>query len=139
MKKIVPLFLLLLALGVRLHADATVLGPVTLTAQGATLTAATVYPESFVLHIALTGTAGVQVEGSIDGNSWQAIYMGKAGSQTISLTGTATGTYTGDAGSFKHLRAKIHYISSGVVRAVLSAGKGRASNFGVFPAATPVP
>lgn len=128
MKKLAILGLLLASLSAPAFAAVdppATAGPTALTATGMTLGITNAYRSSFVMLLTgITGTAGLQVEGTIDGTTWAALYLNKAGSATVSLTATASGTYTGNAGGFRSIRIKTHYLAAGqgVANASLSWG-----------------
>jgi len=100
-------------------------GPVTMTAAAETLTIKAGGGQAVALLVTgVTGTAGVQVEASVDGKDWAPLYLHQADGAFVSLTVTANGTYTANASGFRSIRAKMHYITSGLARIILSWGEG---------------
>ncbi len=101
-------------------------GPVTFTAAGPqTVTISAESRGGFVMTLAaVTGTCGVQVQGTQDGSVWTTLLLSKQGGTIASLTATATGTYTGNAGGFRSLRANVLYLAAGqgIARCILSWG-----------------
>lgn len=133
------LLVLALMLGATTIKAADIIGPVTLSYTGQTITLPAVYGEVAAIQLgAVTTTVGVQLEGTIDGTNWVALLTTKAGATTTSLTATATGIYQASAAGFKSVRLKVHYLVSGTCTGALSFSKGSPA---VIPsiAVTPTP
>jgi len=142
MKKLI--LILSLALGAaagQLQAGIDMAGPTSFTASTTSLTIANANRGGFVMVLTgITGTVGIQVQGSLDGATWSTLYLSKQGGSVISLTATANGTYTGDAGGFRSLRATVHYQSTSLARCILAWSDWKApQQLAPLAAVTPVP
>lgn len=144
---LLPIALVLVAIAALLvvarqaKADSYVLGATTMTATGDTLNVpyGVVNEVSSVQLTGITGTAGVQLQGSLDKGTWVNIYLVKPDSSFVSLTATANGIYQANTGGFTWLRVKAHYIASGVVRVLFASGKGASVQQVMLPLATVTP
>lgn len=116
-------------------------GPVTLTGTATNIT----MPYTSDMEVAtlqltgITGSAGIQLEGTLDDSTWVALMMTRPNTNAMSLTATANGIYQAEVGSFKRVRAKAHYIASGSAVATLTVGPGRRNAPAVLAAVTPTP
>ena len=145
---LLPIALVLLAIAAlvvvvarQAKADSYVLGAVTMTATGDTLSVpyGVVNEVSAVQLTGITGTAGIQLQGSLDKGTWVNIYLVKPDSSFVSLTATANGIYQANTGGFAWLRIKAHYIVSGVVRVLFASGSGASVQQVMLPLATTTP
>lgn len=129
-----------LLLAARCQADTMQFGPTTFTATADTFGPYGTRDASVatVQLSGITGSAAVQLEGTVDGSTWVAVMLLKPNATSMSLSATANGLYQANVGGFRSVRVKAHYVVSGVARVLLSLGNGVANFFGT-QAVTPVP
>lgn len=135
----IMLLVLSLLLSPSLYSATDMAGPITLSYTGQTLTLPAIYGNVATIQLsAVTTTAGVQLEGTVDGTNWVALLTVKAGSAATSLTATANGIYQASAAGLKSVRLKVHYLVSGTCSGTISFGTGALT---ILPsvAVTPTP
>lgn len=88
----------------------------------------------------ITGTAGLQLQGTVDGTNWVTMYTTKVGASSFSLTMTANGLYEANLAGLKKVRVTSIYVTSGTNSVTMGLGRGPASTqLRLTTAATPTP
>jgi hypothetical protein len=135
------LFVVALVLSAQAQAQRpAVYGPLTISSSAWVTPSAKVYDQTAVaIQLrGITGTVGVRLQGTIDGDNWTDMYTVKSGSGAVSLTMTANGVYEADLGGLNQVRVVGNHTTSGVAGIFLSLGYGR-TNTRQTVAVTPTP
>lgn len=138
--KMLLLSLLLLASHIA-AAIPTTIGPRTLTATANTGAISIQDQAAVTVQItSVTGTAGAQLQGSLDGTNWVTMYTAKVGTSALSLTMTANGLYEANLAGLRYVRVYALYVTSGTLAAIAGLGRGPASTqYRLTTATTPTP